>query len=81
MVTSFMPRTQLILFTFPDAVDPLMIVETTESADLIHTESEQVSRYLRRYEYVRSAVLSEVGSLSFLSDLADQIISGVGLHT
>src|SRR5262249_11384900 len=81
MVTSFMPRAQLILFTFPDAVDPTMIVETTVSADLIHTDSEQVARYLRRYEYVRNTALSEVGSLSFLSELADQITSDVGLRT
>jgi transcriptional regulator with XRE-family HTH domain len=75
MVTSFMPRAQLILFTFPDVIDPTMTVETTVSADLIHTEPEQVSRYLRRYEYVRGAALSEVRSLSFLSELADQIIN------
>jgi transcriptional regulator with XRE-family HTH domain len=80
MVTSFMPRSQLILFTFPDPADPTMIVETTVSTDLVHTDFNQVARYLRRYEYVRNAALSEVSSLTFLSELADQIVNEVGLR-
>jgi transcriptional regulator with XRE-family HTH domain len=80
MVTSFMPRSQLILFTFPDPADPAMIVETTVSTDLVHTDFDHVARYLRRYEYVRSAALSEVSSLTFLSELADQIVNEVGLR-
>ncbi|GAA4619409.1 helix-turn-helix transcriptional regulator [Actinoallomurus liliacearum] len=81
MVKSLMPRSQLILFTFLDAADPAMVVETTVANDLFHTGSEKVTRYIRRYEYVRNESLSEVSSLTFLHDLAEQISSGVGLST
>jgi transcriptional regulator with XRE-family HTH domain len=81
MVQTLMPRSQLILFTFPDPSDPPMAVAETVSADLIHTEPDEVSRYVRRYEYVRYAALSEVSSLTLLSELADQIIDQAGPHT
>jgi transcriptional regulator with XRE-family HTH domain len=73
--TSLMPRSQLVLFTFPDPADPPMAVAETVSTDLFHTGLTEVARNLSRYEYVRQASLSEVGSLSFLSELAGQIIN------
>jgi transcriptional regulator with XRE-family HTH domain len=79
MVRSFMPRSQLILFTFPGPTDPPMVVETTVANDLFHAGSEKVARYLHRYEYVRGEALSEVRSLTFLNDLAEQISNEVGL--
>lgn len=79
MVKSFMPRSQLILFTFPDPADLAMVVETTILNDLVHTDPAKVTRYEHRYEYVRNDALSEVKSLSFLNDLAEQINSGIQL--
>jgi transcriptional regulator with XRE-family HTH domain len=73
--TSLMPRSQLVLFTFPDRDDPPMAVAETVSSDLFHTEPTEVARNMRRYDYVRRASLSEVSSLSFLSELAGQIIN------
>lgn len=78
MSASLMPRAQLILFTFPDPEDPPMAVVETVSADLFHTDPQQVARHTRRYESVRNAALSEVGSLTFLSELGDQIIERAG---
>ncbi|GAA4635889.1 helix-turn-helix transcriptional regulator [Actinoallomurus vinaceus] len=75
MATSLMPRSQLILFTFPDACDPPMAIAETVSTDIFHTEPSEVSRHLGRYEYVRGTALSEVTSLTFLSELADQILT------
>jgi transcriptional regulator with XRE-family HTH domain len=77
MTGSLMPRSQLILFTFPDPSDPPMAVAETVSADLFHDEPEQVARYVRRYDFVRDAALSEVGSLTLLGELADQITDTV----
>jgi transcriptional regulator with XRE-family HTH domain len=74
MIGTLMPRSQLILFSFHDPTDPPMAVDATLSADLFHAEPDQVARYVRRYDYVRNAALSEVSSLSFLGELADQII-------
>ncbi|MEV5704500.1 helix-turn-helix transcriptional regulator [Actinoallomurus sp. NPDC052274] len=75
MVPRLMPRSQLIIFDFTDESDPTMAVTETVSADLFYTETKEVARHIRRYEFVRSAALSEVKTLSFLSELADQIIS------
>jgi hypothetical protein len=74
MVTGLMPRSQLILFTFPDPADPPMAVAEMVSADLFYTSPSEVSRYQSRYGYVRNEALSEVSSLTLLSELADQII-------
>jgi transcriptional regulator with XRE-family HTH domain len=73
LVPRLMPRSQLILFTFPDPGDPPMAVAETVSTDLFHTEPGEVGRNLRRYEYVRNTALSQVRSLTFLNELADQI--------
>ena len=81
MVASLMPRSQLILFSFPDPSDPPMTVAANVSADLVHTEPDEVARYLRRYQYVRNTALSEQDSRTLLSELADQIIDQVGPHT
>jgi transcriptional regulator with XRE-family HTH domain len=78
VVTSFMPGSPTMIFTFPDFSDPPMAVASTVSADLVHTEPEKVARYVGRYDYVRNTALSEVRSLTFLNELADQIISEIG---
>ncbi|MEV5748352.1 DUF5753 domain-containing protein [Actinoallomurus sp. NPDC052308] len=81
MVTALMPKSPIMVFTFTDAADPPMAVASTVFADLIHTEPEKVAGYVGRYDYVRNEALSEVGTLSFLSELADQIISTLGPGT
>lgn len=79
-VRSLMPRSQLVLFTFPDPSDPPMAVVENVTADLFHARPDEIARHRHRYEYVRSGALSEVRSLSFLNDLADEISSDVGRH-
>jgi transcriptional regulator with XRE-family HTH domain len=81
MVEALMPGGLFFLYTFPDPSDPPMALTETVSADLVHTNPDEVSRYVRRYEYVRCAALSEVSSLTLLSELADQIIDQAGPHT
>ncbi|MFC4905710.1 helix-turn-helix domain-containing protein [Actinomadura gamaensis] len=78
MIASPMPRSPLLIFSFPDPDDPTVVVEATVTADIILTRPEEVSRSLARYENVRDAALSEVSSLSFLSSLADEITHAAG---
>jgi hypothetical protein len=78
MVTALMPKSPIMIFTFPDDADPPMAVASTVFTDLIHTEVEQVAGYIGRYQYVRNEALSEVSSLTFLSELADQLIETTG---
>ncbi|MCO5968927.1 helix-turn-helix domain-containing protein [Actinoallomurus soli] len=73
VASALTPGAQLIVYTFPDPADPTMATVQTVAAEIFHTEPEEVARYLRRYQYVREAALSEVRSLSFLSALASQI--------
>jgi transcriptional regulator with XRE-family HTH domain len=73
MVASLMPKSPIMVFTFPDESDPPMAVASTIFADLIHTEHEKVAGYVGRYEYVHNEALSELGSLSFMDGLADEI--------
>jgi transcriptional regulator with XRE-family HTH domain len=75
MVTAFMPKSPIMLFTFTDASDPSMAVASTVFTDLVHIEPEKVAGYVNRYKTVRDEALSEVSSLTFLSDLADQLTS------
>jgi transcriptional regulator with XRE-family HTH domain len=73
MIASLMPSSSFALFSFPDQSDPPMAAVQTLSAELVYTEDGEVARYARRYDYVRSEALSEVGTLTFLSELADRI--------
>jgi Domain of unknown function (DUF5753) len=81
VVTALMPKSPIMVFTFPAESDPPMAVASTVFADLVYTEPEKVSGYVNRYTYVRNEALSEVSSLTFLSDLADQITSTLGPFT
>jgi transcriptional regulator with XRE-family HTH domain len=81
MTESLTPGGSVVLFSFPDPTDPPMAAVQTVSAELFYTEPHEVARYARRYDYVRNASLSEVGSLSFLSELADQIVAEMGFRT
>jgi transcriptional regulator with XRE-family HTH domain len=76
MVSSLVPGGLFFLYTFPDPADPMMALTETVSADHVHIEAEQVARFVRRYEYVRNNALSEVRTLTFLSELADEILQG-----
>jgi hypothetical protein len=78
---SMMPSSQIILFTFPDPSDPVMAVDAMLSADHVHTAPERVAPYLRRYETVRNAALSETNSLRLLTELADEITDKAGPAT
>ncbi|MBO2454990.1 helix-turn-helix transcriptional regulator [Actinomadura barringtoniae] len=68
---SLPPQSPFYLFTFPDPTDPPMAVVETVAADLVHTESAEVSRYVRRYEHVLKAALTEDESRTLLADAAD----------
>lgn len=76
-----MPKSPIMVFTFPDRSDPPMAVASTVFTDLVHTEPERVAGYVGRYDCVQTAALSEVSSLTFLSELADQVTTDVGLRT
>jgi transcriptional regulator with XRE-family HTH domain len=78
MVPSLIPAGLFFLYDFPDSADPPMALTETLSADLVHTRPEEVARFRRRYEYVRGASLSEVRSLTFLGELADQAVEQAG---
>jgi transcriptional regulator with XRE-family HTH domain len=80
MVTTRLPRSDLVLYTFHDPADPAMAVGATD-ADLFHIEPDEVARHIRRYEYVRDASLSPVSSLTFLNDLAGEIADAAGSGT
>jgi transcriptional regulator with XRE-family HTH domain len=73
MTESLTPGGSFTLFTFADPNDPSMAAVQTISAELFFTETDEVAKYVRRYRYVRSVALSEVSSLTFLSELADRI--------
>ncbi|GAB3988339.1 helix-turn-helix transcriptional regulator [Actinoallomurus acanthiterrae] len=74
MTDSLTPSGSFSVFTFPDPTDPMMAAVQTISAELFYTEPNEVAKYVRRYDYVQNAALSEVRSLTFLSDLADRIV-------
>ena len=80
MVTGRLPRSDFVLYTFPDPADPPMAVGATDT-DLFHIEPDEVARHTRRYEYVRNASLSPVSSLTLLSELAEEIADRAGSDT
>ncbi|MGI8332906.1 helix-turn-helix domain-containing protein [Actinomadura scrupuli] len=77
MITSRIPRSELALYTFLNPADPPLAAVTTDT-DVFQTEPDKVARHVRRYEYVWEASLSEVSSLTLLSELADQILDQAG---
>jgi transcriptional regulator with XRE-family HTH domain len=81
MVAAFMPKSPIMIFTFPDESEPPMAVASTVFTDLVHTESEKGTGCVGRYDYVRNEALSEVTNLAFLNDLADQIINTLGIRS
>lgn len=72
---------QIKLFTFPDPADPPMAVIETMSTDLVHTDPNQVARYVHRYENVRDGALSEEHGLALIAEVADQIAHETGTDT
>jgi transcriptional regulator with XRE-family HTH domain len=78
LTRSLTPGGSFVLFGFSDPADPPMAAVQTISTELFFTEPDEVARYAHRYDYVRSAALSEVRSLTFLNELADQIIKTQG---
>ena len=80
MTQTLTPGGSFVLFDFPDPNDPPMAAVQTISAELFYTESTEVARYTHRYDYVRRRALSEVRSLSFMNQLADEITKQQGLR-
>ncbi|WP_433327783.1 helix-turn-helix domain-containing protein [Spirillospora sp. CA-294931] len=68
-----LPRSQFVLYTFPDPADPPMVAVGTDGGHFFYTEPEQLGRYTHMYEYMRGLTLSEVSSLTMLNELADEI--------
>lgn len=66
-------KESFVLFAFPDPNDPPMAAVQTISNELFYTEPTEVARYAHRYDYVRRRALSEVRSLSFMNQLAEEI--------
>ncbi|MEO3782288.1 DUF5753 domain-containing protein [Actinocorallia sp. B10E7] len=76
-VPTLMPRSQTIIFGFPDPSDPPLAMTETLSNDFIHTSPVEVAKHMKRYETVRNAALSEVSSRELLTELADKITDKV----
>ncbi|MCP2336561.1 helix-turn-helix domain-containing protein [Actinomadura rupiterrae] len=80
-IAGLMPRAPMSIYTFQDPEDPTVLVEPTVTTDLISTLPSETAHALKLYEHVRSAALSEVSSLGFLSSLADEIGDTAGSTT
>ncbi|MBC6461154.1 helix-turn-helix transcriptional regulator [Actinomadura sp. HBU206391] len=70
---TLLPAAGFTLFTFRDLADPPMALVNTVNTDLVHTESDDVARYTRRYDHLRHAALSPIKSLALLAETADKI--------
>lgn len=72
-VSTFMPRSEQILFTFPEPDDPALAVEATMTSDHVHINPALFDLFLHRYETALNAALSEGDSLTLLADVAERI--------
>ncbi|GAA4242567.1 helix-turn-helix transcriptional regulator [Actinomadura meridiana] len=76
-----LPPSTYMIYTFPDPVDPPMVVAENANIDLVHTEPDEVANYERLYSRLRDATLPALESLSMLADTADQLSEQAGHDT
>ncbi|RKS73193.1 helix-turn-helix protein [Actinomadura pelletieri DSM 43383] len=69
----FLARSTFAIYTFPDPQDHPIAIADTVNADLVHTETSEVTRYVELYKRLRTASLSPVRSLTFLEDVANEL--------
>ena len=70
-----LPKSSFALYTFPVPEDPALAVVETITADIVHTDPDEVASYTRDYERLQEAALSPDESLTFLTETADQLAS------
>ena len=75
-----LPKSAFFLYSFADPADPTVVIEEATAADHVLTHPDEVVKYARRYESVRSAALSEEESRNVLSEIAHQILDETGLQ-
>jgi Domain of unknown function (DUF5753) len=73
LVGGLLPKSSFTLYTFPDPDDPPMAIADTVNADLVYTDTKEVSRYTGHYERLKSASLSPAESLSLLGEIVDRL--------
>jgi transcriptional regulator with XRE-family HTH domain len=73
ITTGLLPRSSFALYLFPEPEDPKMAVVDTATADLVHTEPDEVARFEGHYDRLLQGSLSAAESLSFLVKMADQL--------
>jgi hypothetical protein len=64
-----------LILEFPDPEDSdVLFLETSRDMIISHDEAGQISGYLEVFEQLRSISLGRDGTLSFLTDLAQQVV-------
>lgn len=76
-----LPKSAFFLFKFPDPMDPPIAVVDTVTTDLVLTERREVARYSGHYDRLREAALTPADSISFLTQVADQLSDKAGSNT
>lgn len=68
-----LPPSTYMIYTFPDPEDPPVIIVETTATHLIHTSPQEMARYERLHERLRSASLPALESISLLADTANAL--------
>lgn len=74
----FSAKSPFTVYTFPDSSDAPMAVADTVNTDIVHTDAEEVRRYIELHERLWEACLSEVKSLSLLEATANRLAKLAG---
>ena len=74
----FSAKSSFSTYTFPDASDAPMAVADTVNTDIVHTDAEEVRRYIELHRRLWDASLSEVKSLSLLEATANRLAKLAG---
>ncbi|WP_433469951.1 Scr1 family TA system antitoxin-like transcriptional regulator [Spirillospora sp. CA-128828] len=69
----FSAKSPFTIYTFPDSSDSPMAVADTVNTDIVHSEVEDVRRYIELHKRLWDASLSEVKSLSLLDATANRL--------
>ncbi|WP_254716152.1 helix-turn-helix transcriptional regulator [Actinomadura sp. WMMB 499] len=71
-------RSTFTIYSFPDPDDPTMAIADTISADVVHTEPVEVTRYAELFERLRDATTSPARSLTLLEEAANELAGLAG---
>lgn len=75
----FFAKSPFSIYTFPDVDDPPIAVADTVNADIVHAESNEVTRYVELHRRLSDASLSAVRSLGLLEERANELDELAGL--